>query len=100
MESRSGNDSILMKDNEELMELTFNTPALFPAISLLLPAYTNRVRILHDEYKQGKDPHIVIGQIKNMRQRLNLIRYMQGLDVLSFFCAWPPYIASTTAGRV
>ena len=44
------------------MELTFNTPALlFPAISLLLLAYTNRflalanlVRRLHDEYKRGE----------------------------------------------
>ena len=44
------------------MEITFNTPALlFPAISLLLLAYTNRflalanlVRRLHDEYKRGE----------------------------------------------
>ena len=47
------------------MEITFNTPALlFPAISLLLLAYTNRflalanlVRRLHDEYnREHKSP--------------------------------------------
>lgn len=75
------------------MELTFNTPALlFPAISLLLLAYTNRfvalanrVRTLHDVYKQGGETGGVVSQIKNLRQRLNLIRYMQGLGVFSFF---------------
>ena len=44
------------------MEITFNTPALlFPAISLLLLAYTNRylalanlIRKLHDEYMKGE----------------------------------------------
>lgn len=76
------------------MELTFNTPALlFPAISLLLLAYTNRfvalanlVRKLHDEYKEGKTSEIIVVQIKNLRQRINLIRYMQSLGVFSFFC--------------
>ena len=76
------------------MELTFNTPALlFPAISLLLLAYTNRfvalanlVRKLHDEYKEGKTSSIIVLQIKNLRQRINLIRYMQSLGVFSFFC--------------
>ena len=75
------------------MELTFSTPALlFPAISLLFLAYTNRfvalaslVRKLHDEYKEGKDQAIVVQQIRNLRQRINLIRYMQGLGVFSFF---------------
>ncbi|MBD0295406.1 MAG: DUF2721 domain-containing protein [Flavisolibacter sp.] len=75
------------------MELAFSTPALlFPAISLLLLAYTNRfvalaslVRKLHDEYKEGKDTGLVVQQIKNLRQRINLIRYMQGLGVFSFF---------------
>jgi hypothetical protein len=76
------------------MELTFNTPALlFPAISLLLLAYTNRfvalanlVRKLHDEYKEGKTSGIIVQQIHNLRRRINLIRYMQGLGVFSFFC--------------
>lgn len=75
------------------MELTFNTPALlFPAISLLLLAYTNRfvalahlVRKLHAEYRTERATPAVLQQIKNLRQRINLIRYMQGLGVFSFF---------------
>jgi hypothetical protein len=76
------------------MELTFNTPALlFPAISLLLLAYTNRflalanlVRRLHDEYKRGERSSGLIYQIKSLRRRLILVRYMQGLGVFSFVC--------------
>jgi hypothetical protein len=76
------------------MELTFNTPALlFPAISLLLLAYTNRflalanlVRRLHDEYKRGERSPGLIYQIKSLRRRLNFVRYMQGLGVFSFVC--------------
>ena len=76
------------------MELTFNTPALlFPAISLLLLAYTNRfvalanlVRRLHDQYKRGEKSPAIIYQIRSLRQRLNLVRYMQGLGVFSFVC--------------
>jgi hypothetical protein len=74
------------------MELTFNTPALlFPAISLLLLAYTNRfvalaslVRNLHKEYKEGGDAKVLVQQIRNLRRRINFIRYMQGLGVFSF----------------
>lgn len=74
------------------MEITLNTPALlFPAISLLLLAYTNRfvalaslVRKLHTEYKAGEQTPIIIQQIKNLRHRINYIRYMQGLGVFSF----------------
>src|SRR5262249_14062511 len=76
------------------MEITFNTPALlFPAISLLLLAYTNRflalanlVRKLHDEYKRGEPNKILIRQIHSLRLRLRLVRYMQGLGVFSFLC--------------
>lgn len=76
------------------MELSINTPALlFPAISLLLLAYTNRflalanlVRKLHDEYSTGHKSKILIQQIKSLRKRINLIRYMQGLGVFSFLC--------------
>ena len=77
------------------MEISFNTPALlFPAISLLLLAYTNRflalaslVRKLHDEYEKGKENHIVIKQIHSLRYRLRLVRYMQTLGVFSFVCS-------------
>ncbi len=76
------------------MELTFNTPALlFPAISLLLLAYTNRfvaiasrVRTLHTQYLKEADKTIILKQIQSLRKRINLIKYMQGLGVFSFLC--------------
>ncbi|WP_276501086.1 DUF2721 domain-containing protein [Terrimonas pollutisoli] len=76
------------------MEITFNTPALlFPAISLLLLAYTNRylalanlIRKLHDEYMRGEKNHLLLKQIRILRQRINLVRYMQGAGVFSFLC--------------
>src|SRR5215211_6933351 len=74
------------------MELSFTTPALlFPAISLLLLAYTNRfvaianlVRKLHSDFKSKENPEMIVKQIKGLRKRLNLIKYMQGLGVFSF----------------
>lgn len=76
------------------MEITFNTPALlFPAISLLLLAYTNRylalanlIRKLHDEYIKGEKTHLILKQIKILRVRINLVRLMQWLGVFSFLC--------------
>jgi hypothetical protein len=76
------------------MEISFNTPALlFPAISLLLLAYTNRflalanlVRKLHEEYKRNEHTKIIISQIHSLRRRIRLVRYMQGLGVFSFLC--------------
>ena len=77
-----------------MLEININTPALlFPAITLLMLAYTNRflslaslVRKLHDEYQQGNKEKNILSQIKNIRSRLNLIRYMQGLGIMSFLC--------------
>ncbi len=74
------------------MQLTISTPALlFPAITLLLLAYTNRflalatlIRALHSKYKLDSTHTIVLGQIKNLRSRLVMIRYMQAFGVLSF----------------
>ena len=74
------------------MKLELTTPALlFPAISLLLLAYTNRflhlaalIRSLHGQYKQTPDP-IIIAQIVNLRFRLHLIRNMQSLGVSGLF---------------
>ncbi len=74
------------------MDVTINTPALlFPAISLVMLAYTNRflalssrVRDLHDKYQSHEQKHIIHGQIKNLRYRLKLIKNMQALGVLSF----------------
>ena len=76
------------------MKIDLTTPALlFPAISLLLLAYTNRflalaalIRNLHGRYKEQREK-LVWKQIKNLRLRVNLIRSMQALGVLSlFFC--------------
>lgn len=72
------------------MELTLNTPSLlFPAISLLMLAYTNRflslsklIRDLYTEYSTSKEQKVLL-QIHSLRYRLNLIRYMQLLGVSS-----------------
>lgn len=77
-----------------MLDISINTPALlFPAITLLMLAYTNRflslavlVRKLHEEYHRGEKEKNVLLQIKNIRSRLNLIRYMQSFGVLSFLC--------------
>ncbi len=77
-----------------MIDININTPALlFPAITLLMLAYTNRflslaslVRKLHLEYNRGEKEKNILRQIKNIRTRLNLIRYMQALGVLSFLC--------------
>ena len=74
------------------MEITINTPALlFPAISLIMLAYTNRflalaslVRNLHDKYKSEQQNTVIHGQIRNLRFRLRLIKNMQAFGVLSF----------------
>ena len=79
---------MLEKPNKNMLTLT--TPALlFSAISLLLLAYTNRflalaqlVRNLHTLYKQNQD-NILLGQIKNIRRRVNIIRYMQIAGIAS-----------------
>lgn len=72
------------------MEITVSTPSiLFPAISLLLLAFTNRflalaslIRNLHDRYKAEPDP-LVLAQLGNLRNRLLLIRDMQACGVSS-----------------
>lgn len=73
------------------MQITFATPALiFPAISLLLLAYTNKflaianlIRNLHDRYE--KENQLVLReQIMHLRKRLNLIRLMQAFAIGSF----------------
>lgn len=74
------------------MDITINTPALFfPAISLLMLAYTNRflglasiIRNLHAKWTTSPDP-IYVEQIRNLRRRLRLIRDMQTLGILSLF---------------
>jgi hypothetical protein len=76
------------------MELALSTPSLlFPALSLLMLAYTNRflalaklIRDLREEYNKRPDSNI-ISQIKNLKLRVSLIKNMQAFGTLSiFFC--------------
>jgi hypothetical protein len=76
------------------MDFTLSTPALlFPTVSLLMLAYTNRfltlatiIRSLHDRYKNNGDDNL-LGQIANLRYRVYLIRNMQIFGVMSLlFC--------------
>jgi len=90
------------------MEISITTPALlFPAISLLLLAYTNRflaiaslVRKLFDEYIHFKNKKNLLLQIKSLRKRLNYIRFMQASGVFSFLlcvaCMYCIYNSWTT----
>ena len=74
------------------MTLEISTPALlFPAITLLLLAFTNRflalatlIRGLHQTYQSSPESEIVAEQIRNLKKRLNLVRRMQAFGVLSF----------------
>ncbi|MCE9646128.1 MAG: DUF2721 domain-containing protein [Chloroflexi bacterium] len=76
------------------MDISLTTPALlFPTVSLLMLAYTNRfltlasiIRDLHARYKTEEDQNL-LGQITNLRYRVYLIRNMQIFGVLSLlFC--------------
>ena len=77
------------------MDISINTPALlFPAVSLVLLAYTNRflalsnrVRVLHDKYQTQEQRHLIFTQIKNLKYRLKLIRNMQTYGVTSLLFA-------------
>jgi Protein of unknown function (DUF2721) len=74
------------------MEFSLTTPAvLFPAVSLILLAYTNRflaisslIRSLKEKYTEKGEEHL-LDQIKNLRRRIYLIRNMQFLGVFSLF---------------
>jgi hypothetical protein len=74
------------------MGITLTTPALlFPALSLLLLAYTNRflsladrVRGLKARYENAPHAHLRI-QIQNLRRRLVLLRNMQAVGTGSMF---------------
>ncbi len=76
------------------MQFSINTPALlFPAITLLMLAYTNRflalstlIRNLHAKYKQvPEEKSIIHPQIKNLKRRLVLTKQMQAGGIISFF---------------
>ena len=92
------------------MEIQLTTPALlFPAISLLLLAYTNRflalasiIRALYSSYKTSPDP-IYLAQFHNLRRRIRLIRDMQLLGVSSLLlcsvCMFVLFQGWTLAGQ-
>ena len=77
------------------MNITINNPALlFPAISLIMLAYTNRflavaalIRNLHTRYNAGEKEVDLPNQIKLLQVRLRLIKRMQFLGVASFIFA-------------
>ena len=72
------------------MEIEISTPALlFPAISLLLLAYTNRflttgqlIRSLSRQARE-QDGGKINGQIENLKKRLELTKWMQFFGVVS-----------------
>lgn len=73
------------------ISLDLTTPALlFPAISLLLLAYTNRFLVLAQLIRQLNSREadtlrpMVKAQINNLRKRIKLIRIMQFYGVGSF----------------
>lgn len=92
------------------MEIDLTTPALlFPAISLLLLAYTNRfltiaglIRGLHKQYADNRSSKIY-GQIINLRKRINLIKSMQFYGIASLFlcvlCMFLLFAGEELAGR-
>jgi hypothetical protein len=92
------------------MELTLTTPALlFPAISLLLLAYTSRfltlaglMRELYRRYREQPDPRIKT-QLANLRYRIVIIRNMQALGIASFFgcvlCMFMLFAGLLTLGK-
>ena len=76
------------------MDMSLTTPALlFPAISLLLLAYTNRFLVLAQVIRQlarmeeATPSELVLRQVAMLRRRIALIRMMQTFAVISFlFC--------------
>ena len=94
------------------MNLSINTPALlFPAISLIMLAYTNRflalanlVRNLHAKYTSESKNGLIHDQIKTLRYRLRLIKNMQAFGICSFItciaCMFFIYIGKELTAEV
>ena len=93
------------------MELTLTTPALlFPALSLLMLAYTNRfltlaslIRELHRRYQTEHEPGVA-GQLNNLRRRVYIIRDMQAFGIASLFgcvlCMFLLFAGQLLAGEI
>lgn len=93
------------------VDLALTTPALlFPAISLLLLAYTNRFLVLAQLIRQlhggGREriERVVLRQIENLRRRVRLMKIMQQLGVLAFIlCSMSMaaiFLTQSTLGRL
>lgn len=78
------------------MKLDITTPAiLFPALSLLTLAYTNKflalvsivrqLSIKIEDVKYGADKNLIL-QINNLIVRIHLLRHIQTYGFLSIFC--------------
>ncbi len=73
-----------------MMQIIISTPSLlFPAVSLLMLAYTNRylgiaavIRQLHKTHSESPKS-IYLQEISSLRRRIRLIRDMQSLGVLA-----------------
>lgn len=94
---------------ETMTDLTLSTPALlFPAISLLLLAYTNRFLTLATVLRAFSEADMsnerTLRQIDNFRKRIGLIKQMQAFGVLSFFlcvlCMFLIHLGYAYAGSI
>ena len=93
------------------MDINLTTPSLlFPAITLLMLAYTNRylglantIRNLHKDYLVDRSQHH-LAQIHNMRVRIRLIKEMQIYGVLSLLlcmvCMFLLFAGWILAGKI
>lgn len=89
--------------------MNITTPALlFPAISLLLLAYTNRFLTLAQVIRQlnaspDRSASLVQRQLPGLKRRIMLTQYMQGFGVFSFLlCALAMlalFLESAAAGQ-
>lgn len=93
------------------MDITITTPALlFPAVTFLLVAYTNRflaingrIRSLHERYQTRSDD-VILRQIVTLKKRVVLIRNMQACGVAGLFvcvlCMLVLFAGWLTVGKV
>lgn len=92
-------------------QLNFNAPGLlFPAISLLMLAYTNRFlgltsasRNLVSQYRATPDVRL-LRQVESLRERLSLVRLTQAVGVTSLLCCtgclFALFLDSQSAARI
>ncbi len=93
------------------MEINLTTPALlFPAISLLLLAFTNRflalaalIRGLRKQYDVDHDRGL-LAQIQNLNKRVLLIRNMQAFGIASLLvcvvCMFALFLNEALVGKL